>query len=718
MNKFPLLLTIILVLCSFSVLGLGEIPYPTSNQAIGGTSLFNANLQSDDITEVARSVSDARLQPLVGDLDNDGINEIVAIGGQTINIFQGSSLTIKTGSSAIATIDHAILYDIDGDDTLEVITTGGSYLTIFDFNGTTLSLTSNFTMPYLSADTEEFMIGCRGTNDCLLVTAPFSSGVPSVESLYVARFTSAGIYNNTEVKTNINNGDYYLPRIRCVTTADYDDDGTTEFIFTAYGYSNTNLCTWWIDTDAITGITEEYEECFSAGDIALDYKRHDFSCPSVYDYDVGEPGLETVIAYQEGGTDDFEIRIFDSGMGDSDIDTIDTHYTVFNDGHLISNIMRINAFGDTGQTDYCALGVDTSDDEIVLLCGSQMTGSFLGLGDTASFEYDGSLYYDLSDEENLYVTSSMAIQSVSTTTSGTNLDEILTPYGVFYIDYEGDDELLPLYDIPYSDGSAVSSDVEQVSRDDILYLTNSGLLWYIDDGFVNQPGEIDEWEVDPCDAVWKQNTSVGITLKLYDDEGDLVQGRAILYEGDANEQDTGWTANVSSGSTVNFFFDGGANQTGIGTLSLYARDSENPTVNDSVNIAFSVGTDGVEFGDCTQSGDETTSADEEEEDDAQTGITGSGLTDAEIEQTIGLLWTSNSRLKLLLGIIIVILIMVRVASWTSNGIAILAGGVLGLILASALTLVSTYMMVLVLVALALLAILGNKIMGTDSQGGG
>ena len=715
--KFPIILTIILILCSFSVLGLGEIPYPTSGQSIGGTSLFNANL-GDDVSAVARSVTDPRLQPLVGDLDNDGTNEIVVIGGQTLNIFQDSNLTIKTGTSALNTIDHAILYDIDGDDTLEIITTGGSYLTIFDFNGTSLSLTSNFTMPYLSADTENFMIGCRGADDCLLVTAPVSYGVPSVESLYVARFTSNGIYNNTAVKTNINNGDWYLPRIRCVSTADYDEDGITEFIFTAFGYANGYLCTWWVNTNAQTGITEEYEECISTSYINTDANRDEFTCPSVYDYDIGGAGLETVIAYQEGGTDDFEIRIFDSGMGDSDIDTIDTHYTVFNDGHLISNIMRVNAFGDTSDTDYCALGIDLTDDEMVMICGSQMTGSFLGMGDTASFEYSGSLYYDLSDEQYLYVTSSMAIQAVSTTTSGSNLDEILTPYGVFYIDYDGDDELLPLYDIPYSDGSAISSDVEQVGRDDILFLSNSGLLWYIDDGFVNQGGEIDEWEVDPCDAVWKVNTSVGITLKLYDDEGDLVQGRVILYEGDANEQDTGWTANVSSGSTVNFFFDGGANQTGIGTLSLYARDSENPTINDSVNIPFSVGTDGVEFGDCTQSGDETTSADEEEEEDAQTRITGEGLTDAEIEQTIGILWTSNSRLKLLLGIIIVILIMVRVASWTHNGMAILAGGVLGLILASALTLVSTYMMVLVLVALALLAILGNKIMGTDSNGGG
>ena len=95
---------------------------------------------------------------------------------------------------------------------------------------------------------------------------------------------------------------------------------------------------------------------------------------------------------------------------------------------------------------------------------------------------------------------------------------------------------------------------------------------------------------------------------------------------------------------------------------------------------------------------------------------GSGLTDAEIEATIGLLWTTNSKLKLLLGILIVIVIMVRVAQWTKNGAVIIASGFLGLIIAVALTLISVYVMIIALIALALILFLGKSIGSTDNGG--
>lgn len=94
----------------------------------------------------------------------------------------------------------------------------------------------------------------------------------------------------------------------------------------------------------------------------------------------------------------------------------------------------------------------------------------------------------------------------------------------------------------------------------------------------------------------------------------------------------------------------------------------------------------------------------------------SGLTDAEIASTIGLLWTTNSKLKLLLGILIVIVIMVRVAQWTQNGAVIISAGFLGLIIAVALTLISVYVMIIALIALALILFLGKSIGSTDNGG--
>jgi hypothetical protein len=95
---------------------------------------------------------------------------------------------------------------------------------------------------------------------------------------------------------------------------------------------------------------------------------------------------------------------------------------------------------------------------------------------------------------------------------------------------------------------------------------------------------------------------------------------------------------------------------------------------------------------------------------------GSGLTDDEIASTIGLLWTTNSKLKLLLGILIVIVIMIRVAQWTKSGMVIIASGFLGLIISVALTLISVYVMIIALVALAMILFLGNSIGSTDNGG--
>jgi len=79
-----------------------------------------------------------------------------------------------------------------------------------------------------------------------------------------------------------------------------------------------------------------------------------------------------------------------------------------------------------------------------------------------------------------------------------------------------------------------------VGLSDLLVMTTSN-LWYLDDGFANEPGEILSYTVDPClDNVWLLNTTVEVRIVATDENSDDVQVRVVLYEGTAFEQDSNW----------------------------------------------------------------------------------------------------------------------------------------------------------------------------------
>jgi hypothetical protein len=97
-------------------------------------------------------------------------------------------------------------------------------------------------------------------------------------------------------------------------------------------------------------------------------------------------------------------------------------------------------------------------------------------------------------------------------------------------------------------------------------------------------------------STWKINTSVEARIVGASEDDSSIQGRAILYYGAAAAIDSGWTAFLPEGTTLTFSFT--ANTTvGSGVLRLMLNDSNSLT--DYEDLSFSVGADGVEFGDCS-----------------------------------------------------------------------------------------------------------------------
>ena len=92
-----------------------------------------------------------------------------------------------------------------------------------------------------------------------------------------------------------------------------------------------------------------------------------------------------------------------------------------------------------------------------------------------------------------------------------------------------------------------------------------------------------------------------------------------------------------------------------------------------------------------------------------------------IENTFGELFGSGSssdKLKMIVGIALIIGIIMAVAAYTSNGIVLAAVGILAAIMITFMGLLPVSVLLIILVSLVLLIFIGSKIMGGSSQGGG
>ena len=367
-----------------SVIALGEY-YNPSYETYTINGLWNTDLNTGLVSEnyIATTNTPSWHTPLVGDLDNNGNNEIVIIDGSNVEIYRSKTLTAIAGRNAEDNIQHAILYDIDGDNTLEVLTVGGDKFSIFDYNTTGLYLTSNYTIPNTTGATRyQFMIGCKDTNDCLIINARDKDGIPSTETIIVSRATSTGIYNETTIKTSINNGDYTLPKIREVSNADMTLDGDSEFVFSAYDTGNIDVCYWYISTSPTTGITEDLEKCVSSNQLVADTGEDDFTSPLIIETDPTSSGYEIVMAFQDDSQNEFAMYLYSS----AGVELQDYPELTYTQGTIISNPVRAQVFTDTtGNKDFCVLGYWSVNDELKLLCGSP-THSELLAGE--EFDYD------------------------------------------------------------------------------------------------------------------------------------------------------------------------------------------------------------------------------------------------------------------------------------------------------------------------------------------
>ncbi len=126
-----------------SVSGYEKLGGDATNTFQSGRGIFS-ELDADLVEAKVISISNGQKSPIIGDMDNDGINEIIVIDNNIVKVFQGEELTLVFAYNYGTTqkISNIIMFDIDGITDLELIFAleEDEEMHILKWNGTNLNL--------------------------------------------------------------------------------------------------------------------------------------------------------------------------------------------------------------------------------------------------------------------------------------------------------------------------------------------------------------------------------------------------------------------------------------------------------------------------------------------------------------------------------------------------------------------------------------------------
>lgn len=557
-------------------------------------------------------LTDGRFLPFVSDLDGDGIQEIIVADDISINLYHGSSLT-PVNAYTIGSQDTSlpIAYDIDNDGKTEILIADNDNrkLLILEYNGT--SFYNQTSMEYFHIGGEgqdgDQVIQCRAVEDCIIIYTDKEADTATTGDIFANVFNSTHVYNRSNIDNTVSQGSYCFPTINHATASDYDADADVEYIFSATITTSATIADTQVyalsinsnhtaikeleildTTPAFSGVLDG--NCANANNI-----WSITTAPLVADID-GLPNQQEIVIGMSKNSAEYIIRAYTKTGS-----VFDTYpFSVDGNGRIISNLFEAyhDALDLNGGFQFCGIGFNDLTNDSEMICVNE--GASV---ETTIFSYNPP--GNIIEPHPLEVFTNVG-HSVQTSTQSPDTDEILFINGIYHFDFSDilctsalKEAGFCTAEIDYSiqgNQSWIANDVQRTGKEDLIGVSSS-FLFYIDDGFTNSPTEITSYSVNPClDSVWKQNTSVQVTITSTDPDADLVSSRAVLYLGDSNEQDSGFSNNVTSGQPVIFNFV--ANKTiGLGSLNLYSKDQVNQLV-DTIPLTFSVSTNGVSFGDC------------------------------------------------------------------------------------------------------------------------
>ena len=656
----------ILFIISISLVFAG-IDYVTAGDTDGdyrqGIGQFNAQQPNKTIVNQF-PIDNTRSIPLVADLDNDGISEIIVLDGTKIRIFHDSSLNQITFLSLPIPnrYNHFIVFDIDGDGFEEIIVVGElgdpvlpqkfPLIRIISYANDTLTQQANISLGTIGAfgtiEDQQIMIACRGADDCIAVATvgtniTCSGTCPSIGVMIATVFNSTNLVTvvedvtvlRQEGGTNDGTGGMCFPRVRNIVVRDYDFDPEDvnppdiEYIF-SYFYtanaqmtdSNDDFGIFIINVNASNIVVVEtsiedndgLEADFNSLCNSNDGVGKHVTNPIVFDIDLDDDGVEEVVVGFQTDADKFKMKSFrtDTGAFLDDYPEVEK-----SEGVLISNIFRANAFHDTGNSDFCVIGFNNEDGKLLITCASELTTQ---IPETSEFTLPVQPF-NLSDNFQKPFTIAHAVDESNVLTVNNDLDEVLTAFGIISLDWKispitcfgtfgigtGECDATLIYSFLDIHGLgelvAISVDYQRTGvREDIIAYSSTNLI-YLDDEVQNEGGEITSAFFDPCitDETIGLNSSLRVELRIVNP--DIFNDQvsgSVILYLGTADEQREDSLNRSSNSTIPFTTLVFNNTIVDGTMRLIGRDTGKPTDEDIIDITFNVQAQGVVQGDCTE----------------------------------------------------------------------------------------------------------------------
>lgn len=609
---------------------------------------------SSDITQTTRLLTAPAYVPVAADLNNDGIKEAVVLDGQSYKLISLPSMQVVAGFDTLQTTQSLLSQPIitstlNNTPLVFFINSGRIYG--LKYSGSTFSVAYNITVPFgglgaydggtLSCDTD-FCIASNGIQGGTGVNA----------KTYYVSFNESGIlsmFNSTS--SGLAGSDFFCtPSISNFPITDEESDGTHElvssFIEIRTGGVNTEkYLVEWISINPVTGtLSQKATLSITTADLIngagtcttgtayAQVPGNRITSPYIADINGGTTGKETFIAYNTN-SNDFILSMI-SPTSHTIIDSFPEVLTA--KGKIVSNVFGADTDPTVVSSTYgtlptvCAAGYNPANDahlfnspndpaEMTIICGSPNTAYS---SDTKMFFWHGANFNISNDVNNFpMITHSAQMASGEDDALGENdPTEFITPFGIFTPTYadtndifttgsNGEHQYCTFYG--YCGMSEVWLNgipnmtfipVESENRIDLFGITKLS-AYYFDDGYNNLDCSEEDcisYSVSPCrTGSWQINTSVYVTITPQDNESDIMQTRAILYYGEANEQDSGWTANGTAFIPVAFSFIANSS-TSLSTLRMQAREQQTPGIVDTEDITFTVTPTGLEYGDCTE----------------------------------------------------------------------------------------------------------------------
>lgn len=617
--------------------------------------IFNSGLETDVTRQ--KTLSGSREAPIIADLDGDGDNEIVIVDSGSLKIYNTKFLTLADSFNLRADerISNILAYDIDGDNYTEIIMffEVSEYLDIIQYNGTWTTNETSIHYTGVGHDDGETMIRCGALNNCLMVYAE-GDNFAQASDTYGVGFNSSAFGSPVSLIIEAStNSVACLPKIRYMWYGDLDYVSETPDVYVAtvlqpwlndkdhlwlfsISVNNTYLMDVTVedsanyDTNGFLRNINPTEDLTDAGyrncyDI---FAGNFFTSPLVHNIDgTVSDGREIVVGVSVN-EDEFTMMSFYSTLSQER-----DYPEWFNaDGYIVSNIILMDVYEDTGLNDFCVLGHDDEEEELDLVCGHSEVSSLPYWAYEFKYSTDGNYNVSQAYGELNILTHSGAHYDNSFEVNPLpvhNPDEIITTYGTFSLsDDNYNASIFPMYSLelqyqsPVNDVACVPVDVEGTGSVDIVCLGETS-LYYIDDGLSGSPAVLDELSFNPCaltDAI-KQNETLEISFKVIDLNNEVlgldnVNSRVTVYYNDANAMSQNYT-NVSSG--INHIYTFTLNKTiSNGKILIEGWDNGNPeTVDTYLAESLTVTSNGVLYGDSECDVDLYTEgeAEEEEEDE-------------------------------------------------------------------------------------------------------